>query len=57
MEAAEQDGSDAAGGGRSHLTGVHRQPPGTTPMYSYVENSRDTPHKLPSTRRARSYYY
>ncbi len=29
MEAAEGDGSDAAGGGRSHLTGDHRQPPGT----------------------------
>ena len=31
MEAAERDGSDAAGGGRSHLTGDHRQPPGTEP--------------------------
>jgi hypothetical protein len=31
MEAAGRDGSDAAGGGRSHLTGDHRQPPGTEP--------------------------
>ena len=31
MEAAERDGSDAVDGGRSHLTGDHRQPPGTEP--------------------------
>jgi hypothetical protein len=31
MEAAERDGSDAVDGGQSHLTGDHRQPPGTEP--------------------------
>ncbi len=40
MEAAERDGSDAASGGRSHLTGDHRQPPGTDPyVFHYIENS------------------
>ncbi len=44
MEAAEQDGSDAVDGGRSHLTGeIIANPLVQSLLDSYVENSRDTP--------------
>jgi hypothetical protein len=47
-EAAERDGSDAAGGGRSHLTGDHREPPGTeTYLFLHRKLQRQTTNSHP----------
>ena len=40
VEAAEQDGSDAAANARPHLTNVITNLPVQIPTYSYVENIR-----------------